>query len=133
MPVLTIQSVQSQLEVALEAAGVTVAFSRKLSDDDYGRYIMDKKIILINHLLAGNDEEVLAQTAHEAVHYLQLEKGILIGELSPIHWHSKLTQTEFDLIEEVVKEQYPEEEWKYEIPAWSLQYEPLKVLELLTN
>ena len=131
MSTLTIQSVQDQLEVALEAAGVVVAFHKGLGDD-YGRYL-DNGTILINNLLQGNDEEILKVTAHEAVHYLQLEKGILIGELSPIHWNPKLNQEQSDLIEEIVKDQYEEEDWKWEIPAWSLQYEPLRVLEMLAN
>ena len=131
MTLQVIQSLQSELEAALSSQGVIVFFSRMLGED-YGRY-MDNGTIFINHQLQDNDEEVLKVTAHEAVHHLQLTKGILIGELSPHHWNPELSIEHSQLLEEVVKEQYDSDDWRYEIPAWSLQYAPRKVLELLLN
>ena len=126
-----IQTLQSELEDALYSQGVIVFFSRMLGED-YGRY-MDNGTIFINHQLQDNDEEVLKVTAHEAVHHLQLTKKIPIGELSPKYWNPDLSDEQSQLLEEIVKSQYDPEDWKWEIPAWSLQYAPRKVLELLLN
>ena len=131
MTLQVIQSLQSELEAALSSQGVIVFFSRMLGED-YGRYL-DNGTIFINHQLQDNDEEVLKVTAHEAVHHLQLTKGILIGELSPKYWNPELSEEHSQLLEEVVKEQYDSDDWRYEIPAWSMQYAPRKVLELLLN
>lgn len=124
-----IQTLQSEFEAALEKQDVKVFFSTALGED-YGRY-WDNGTIFINYSLQGNDEEILKVTAHEAVHHLQLTKGILIGELSPKHWNPDLSDEHSSLLEEVVKDQYDPEDWKWELPAWALQYAPRKVLELL--
>ena len=125
-----IQTLQSELEAALASQGVIVFFHKGLGED-YGKYL-DNGTIFVNYQLEGNDEEILKVTAHEAVHHLQT-KGILIGELSPKYWNPELSEEHSLLLEEVVKSQYDPEDWKWEIPAWSLQYAPRKVLELLLN
>ena len=126
-----IQTLQSELEAALASQNVKVFFHKGLGED-YGRYC-DNGTIFVNYSLEGDDEEILKVTAHEAVHHLQLTKRILIGELSPHHWNPELSEEHSNLLEEVVKSQYDPEDWKWEIPAWSLQYAPRKVLELLLN
>jgi hypothetical protein len=131
MSLQIIQSLQSKLENALASQGVKVFFSRMIGED-YGRYT-DNGCIFINFCIKDNDEEVLKVTAHEAVHHLQITKGILVGELSPHHWNPELSKDHSSLLEEVVKDQYDPDDWKWEIPAWSLQYAPRKVLELLTS
>ena len=131
MSLQAIQSLQTELEAALSNQGVIVFFSRMLGEE-YGRYC-DNGTIFVNYQLQGNDEEILKVTAHEAVHHLQLTKKILIGELSPHHWNPELSEEHSNLLEEVVKDQYDPEDWKWEIPAWALQYAPRKVLELLLN
>jgi hypothetical protein len=89
-----------------------------------------------------NDEEYLVELiAHECVHYLQLEKSILIGR-NPLEFAPSLTEEQVISIINIVQDSYPEyaidEEtwdqvdiWSHEIPAWSLQFFPKKVLELL--
>jgi|688.fasta_scaffold1505537_1 hypothetical protein len=129
MSLEVIQTLQTELETSLSNQGVKVFFSRMLGED-YGRYL-DNGTIFINYQLQGNDEEILKVTAHEAVHHLQLTKGILIGDSSPHHWNPELTKEQSQLLEEIVKSQYDPEDWKWELPAWSLQYAPRKVLELL--
>lgn len=131
MSLQVIQTLQSELEAALANQGVIVFFSRMLGED-YGRY-MDNGTIFINYQLQGNDEEILKVTAHEAVHHLQLTKKILIGDSSPKYWNPDLSEEQSSLLEEIVKSQYDHEDWKWEIPAWALQYAPRKVLELLLN
>ena len=132
MSLQVIKTLQSELEATLSSQGVKVFFSRNLDEGEYGRYC-DNGTIFINYSLEGDDEEILKVTAHEAVHHIQLTKKILIGELSPHHWNPELSEEHSQLLEEVVKDQYDPEDWKWEIPAWSLQYAPRKVLELLNS
>jgi len=126
-----IQILQSEFELALAAQNVKIFFSSRLGED-YGRY-MDNGTIFINYQLQGNDEEILKVTAHEAVHHLQINKGILIGDNPPHYWNPELSEEHSQLLEEVIKEQYDPDDWRWEIPAWALQYSPRKVLELLKN
>ena len=129
MITLTLANAQEFFEVALADQGVPVYFSNRLGED-YGRY-QDNGVIYINSNLEGNDEEVLKTTVHETVHHLQLTKGIWIGEQSPNYWNPAITEDQSKLIEEIVKSSYPKSEWCMEIPAWSLQYDPMTVYEAL--
>lgn len=126
-----IQTLKAQFEAALTAQNVKIVFSSRLGED-YGRYC-DNGSLFINSCIKDDEEEVLKVLVHESVHHLQISKGILIGELSPHHWNPELSEEHSSLLEEVVKDQYDSEDWKWEIPAWSLQYAPRKVLELLLN
>jgi hypothetical protein len=126
-----IQTLKTQFELALAAQDVRIFFSSRIGED-YGRYT-DNGCIFINSCIKDNEEEVLKVIVHEAVHHLQITQGILIGELSPHHWNPELSKDHSSLLEEVVKDQYDPDDWKWEIPAWSLQYAPRKVLELLTS
>lgn len=126
-----IQTLQSEFELALAAQDVRIFFSSRL-EEDYGRYC-DNGCIFINSCIKDNEEAVLKVIVHESVHHLQLTKGILIGELSPHYWNPELSEEHSSLLEEVVKAQYDPEDWKWEIPAWSLQYAPRRVLELLNS
>ena len=126
-----IQTLQSEFEVALATQNVKIFSSSRLGGD-YGRYC-DNGTIFINSCIKDDEEEVLKVIVHESVHHLQLTKGILIGELSPKHWNPDLSEEHSNLLEEIVKSQYNAEDWKWELPAWALQYAPRKVLELLRS
>lgn len=127
-----IQDLQAQFEEVLQRLDVRVFFSRNLEEGEDGRYC-DNGTIFVNYALQGNDEEILKVIAHESVHHLQYSRRILLGTLPPHYWNPNIPEDTSLILEQSIKEVYPPEDWDYEIPAFSLQYKPRKVLELLLN
>jgi hypothetical protein len=130
MSKLNFAQLQANIESALEAESVVVFYKKMNSDGEY----CDNGSIFINSDYQGNDEETLRITTHEVVHHLQQTRGMWIGEEAPIYWDSRFNQEQSDYLLELVHQyyEYPET-WKYEIPAWSLQYDPVRVYEALIN
>ena len=127
MSTLTISQWQDSFEKELLKREVKVFYDPRLKKS-LGRYCGN---IYISKDLESNAEETLIVTVHETVHFLQQERGLLIGVSRA--YNPLLTEKQESAIDKIVKEYYSKEEWDLEIPAWSLQYNKELVFQYLRN
>jgi predicted transposase YbfD/YdcC len=73
------------------------------------------------------DQHDVYTLAHECVHVIQSKVSKWIGEQPLTHYNSNLTPQQCELLGEFLSS-YPQEDLKWEIPAWALQEDPRKVL-----
>jgi Zn-dependent peptidase ImmA (M78 family) len=129
MSYLSLYQWQTSFEEELLKREVKVFYHPNLKED-LGMYCGN---IYINTTLQNNEKETLLVTVHETVHFLQHERGKLIGTNFPNLYNPLLSEEQSEVIYSTVKEYYDKENWDLEIPAFSLQYNKELVFEYLLN